>query len=163
MQPRFTPYLLDRLLDDTPDGPARPVLSLEGLKRTVALDLEALLNTRRGLTAEEVQPYAQVRRSVAAFGLDDFAARSMASTDDQAFVCRSIERAIADHEPRLRSVQVVLQPREGSGQSLKFAIRAVLQVHPMAAPVNFDAVLQTATQQYAVAPARRVGAEGGAA
>lgn len=163
MQQRFTPYLLDRLVDHAPDGPARPMLTLDELKRTVALDVEALLNTRRGLTAEEVQPYAQVRRSVAAFGLDDFASRSMSSTEDQAHVCRSIERAIADHEPRLRNVQVTLNPREAGGRALKFSIRAVLQVHPLAAPVNFDAVLQTATQHYAVAAARRPAAEGGAA
>lgn len=157
---RFSPYLLDRLFAAAPDEAERPMLTLDELKSTVARDVEALLNTRRGLTADDVQAYTQVRQSVAAFGLDDFASRSMASTDDQAFVCRSLERAIADHEPRLRSVRVELNPREASKQSLKFTIRAMLQVHPMQAPVNFDAVLQTGTQQYAVAPARRPPAEG---
>lgn len=159
---RFAPYLLDRLFAAAPDEAERPMLSLDELKLTVARDVEALLNTRRGLTADDVQGLANVRRSVAAFGLDDFASRSMASTDDQAFVCRSLERAIADHEPRLRNVRVELNPREAAKQSLKFSIRAMLQVHPLQAAVNFDAVLQTSTQQYAVAPARRPQAEGAA-
>lgn len=152
---RFAPYLLDRLVDAAPEDATRPMLTLEQLKDTVARDVEALLNTRRGIDADELKAFPQVRRSVAGFGLDDFAARSMSSTDDQAFVCRAIERAIADHEPRLRHVRVELGAREASKQSLKFTIRAMLQVHPMQAPVNFDAVLQTSTQQYAVAANRR--------
>lgn len=162
---RFAPYLLDRLIDAAPNLPGdatKPMLSIEQLKDTVARDVEALLNTRRGLAAEDVQAYTLARSSVLTFGLDDFASRSMASTDDQAFVCRALERAIADQEPRLRSVRVELARRDAATQRLKFSIRAVLFVHPMQSPVNFDAVLQTATQQYAVAPARRVQPEGAA-
>lgn len=162
MQQRFAPFLLDRLVDAAPGGAdaVKPTLSLEQLKDSVARDLEALLNTRRGMPADEVRPFAHARRSVLAFGLDDFADRSMASTDDQAFVCRTIERAIADHEPRLREVRVELNRREATEKGLKFAIRAVLDVHPMRAPVGFDALLQTGNQHYAVAPARRLAGEG---
>ncbi len=156
---RFAPYLLDRLVDTAADDAMRPTLTLEQLKDTVARDVEALLNTRRGLDADSVQAYTRVRASVVSFGLDDFASRSLSNTEDQAFVCKAIERAIADHEPRLRHVRVELGPREASKQSLKFGIRAMLHVHPMQAPVNFDAVLQTSTQQYAVAPAKRLATE----
>lgn len=156
---RFAPYLLDRLIDAAPEDATRPTLTLEQLKDTVARDVEALLNSRRGIAADDVRGYAYAPRSVLAFGLDDFAACSMASTTDQAFICHAIERAIGDHEPRLRNVRVQLNPREASKQSLKFTIRAMLQVHPMQAPVNFDAMLQTSTQQYAVSAARRPASE----
>jgi type VI secretion system protein ImpF len=152
---RFAPYLLDRLIDVSPNDAMRPMLSLEQLKDSVARDVEALLNTRRGLDADDAAGFPRVRRSVVGFGLDDFASRSMASTNDQAVVCRAIERAVLDHEPRLRNVRVELRRGDASRQSLKFAIRAMLHVHPMQAPVNFDAVLQTSTQQYAVAAAKR--------
>ena len=155
---RFAPYLLDRLFDAAPGSPGdalKPMLTLDQLKDSVARDLESLLNTRRGFSAEELQGFGQVKRSVACFGLDDFSAKTLASTDDQAFICRALERAIADHEPRLRSVRVDLARRDGPTHRLRFAIRAMLRVHPMQEPVNFDAVLQAGTQHYAVTQARR--------
>jgi type VI secretion system protein ImpF len=156
---RFAPYLLDRLIDAAPgiQGEAvKPMLSLEQLKASVARDVEALLNTRRGIAADALQPFPLARRSVLAFGLDDFASRSLASTEDQAAICRALERAIAHHEPRLQSLRVDLGRRDSTSQGLKFSIRAVLYVHPMQAPVNFDAVLQPSTQQYTVAAARHL-------
>jgi type VI secretion system protein ImpF len=155
---RFAPYLFDRLIDASPGAAGealKPMLTLDQLKDTVARDVESLLNTRRGIGTQQLQGLVQVQRSVAAFGLDDFAARSMASTEDQAFVCQALERAIADHEPRLRSVRVELGRRDASTRRLKFSIKAMLLVHPMQEPVNFDAVLQTGTQHYAVTQARR--------
>ena len=156
---RFAPYLLDRLIDRSPGMPdeaTRPMLTIEQLKETVARDVESLLNTRCGVAADDVARFQNVRRSMLRFGLDDFAARSLASTDDQAEICLALARAISDHEPRLRQVRVELNRRDSAVRRLKFAIRAVLYVHPMQAPVNFDAVLQTATQQYAVTASRRL-------
>ena len=155
---RFAPYLLDRLIDAAPGEPGdalKPMLSLDQLKDSVARDVESLLNTRRGLSAQDLQGLPQVRRSVASFGLDDFSSKTLANTDDQAFVCQALERAIADHEPRLRNVHVELGRRDGATQRLRFSIRAMLRVHPMQEPVNFDAVLQAGTQHYAVTQARR--------
>lgn len=152
---RFAPYLLDRLIDASADDAMRPTLSLEQLKDSVARDVEALLNARRGLDMNGAVGFPRVRRSVVGFGLDDVASRSMSSTDDQALVCHAIEHAVLDHEPRLRNVRVDLRRGDRSRQSLKFTIRAMLHVHPMQAPVNFDAVLQTATQHYAVTASRR--------
>ena len=155
---RFVPPLLDRLFDAAPLSPAeplRPTLSLEQLKDTVARDLESLLNARRGSTRESMQGHPFAGESVLAFGLDNFASMSMASTVDRASICRSIERAIHDHEPRLHNVRVDLDKRDAATQKLRFSIHAMLVVHPLHEPVNFDAVLQTTTQNYAVQPARR--------
>lgn len=155
---RFVPSLLDRLIDAAPlsgSEPTRPSLSLEQLKDAVARDLESLLNARHGSSRDALDRFANARRSIAAFGLDDFAAMSMASIDDRAAICRSIERAINNFEPRLRGVRVELDKRDTATQKLRFAIRAVLIAHPLQEPVNFDAVLQTTTQSYAVQTGRR--------
>ena len=91
-----------------------------------------------------------------AFPDDDFVSLSIASTVDRESICRAIERAITNHEPRLRSVRVELDRPDAQTQKLRFLIKAVLVAHPMHEPVSFDAVLQTTTQNYAVHAARRV-------
>jgi type VI secretion system protein ImpF len=160
---RFTPYLLDRLFQDTShdrrDG-YRASLTLEQVKDSVAADVEALLNTRCAVREHELAPYRYAKQSILRFGLDDFSARSLASVADRDYICRAIERAIADQEPRLTSVRVDIDANESAGQQLRFSIRALLQLHPTTEPVNFDAVLQTGTQQYQVSSGGRVGAGG---
>ncbi len=155
---RFVPSLLDRLIDTAPlsgSEPTRPSHTLEQLKDAVARDVESLLNARHGSARDALEQYPNARRSIAAFGLDDFAAMSMASINDRAAICRSIERAINDHEPRLRGARVELDKRDTATQKLRFSIRALLVAHPLQEPVNFDAVLQTTTQSYAVLTGRR--------
>jgi type VI secretion system protein ImpF len=159
---RFAPYLLDRLMDVAPDDraeAARPTLTMEQLKDTVARDVEALLNTRCALAAEATEAFRHANHSVIRFGLDDFSSRSLASVADRQFICSAIERAIADHEPRLRATRVELDARESAGMAgVRFNIHALLQIHPASEPVSFDAVLQTGTQQYKVASSVRAAA-----
>jgi type VI secretion system protein ImpF len=150
---RFVPPLLDRLIDAAPLSraePLRPSLSIDQLKDAVARDVESLLNARRGSSHAALDGFRHARTSVAAFGLDDFVAMSMSSAVDRAAICRSIERAITDHEPRLRNARVALERRDADSQKLRFSIHAVLVAHPLQEPVNFDAVLHTTTQNYAV-------------
>lgn len=157
---RFVPPLLDRLIDSAPGAnaePLRPSFSIDNLKDAVARDVESLLNARRGSTRASLADYPGVRTSVAAFGLEDFASMSMTGAVDRAAICRSIERAIADHEPRLRHARVEIEQRDGSTQKMRFSIHAVLVAYPLQEPVNFDAVLQTTTQNYAVSTGRRAG------
>ena len=155
---RFVPPLLDRLIDAAPLSraePLRPSLSIEQLKDAVARDVESLLNARRGSSRESLAGFHLARTSVAAFGLDDFVSMSMSSAVDREAICRSIERAITDHEPRLRNARVALDKRDADTRKLRFSIHAVLLAHPLQEPVNFDAVLQTTTQNYAVQSSRR--------
>ena len=155
---RFVPSLLDRLIDTEPKSraePIRPAFSLEELKDSVARDVESLLNARHGSSRDALDRYPNVRGSIAAFGLDDFAAMSMSSPTDRASICKSIARAITDHEPRLCDVAVDLDRRDVATQKLRFSIQAVLVAHPLQEPVSFDAVLQTTTQNYAVQIGRR--------
>jgi type VI secretion system protein ImpF len=151
---RFAPYLLDRLMDAAPETgreAVAPALTLDQIKDTVARDVESLLNTRCVTSQESLERFALAKRSIVTFGLDDFSSRSLASVADRTFICSAIERAIEDHEPRLRGVRVGLDERGAPGAGLRFNIHALLQIQPAAEPVSFDAVLQTGTQQYRVA------------
>lgn len=150
MNQGFEPSLFDKLFDDSPVGAARRRLSLEQLKDTVARDLEALLNTRVLFDDGLAEPFPQAKRSVAGYGLADFAGLSMANVHHRREICASIESAIAAHEPRLREVRVDLEVHRNTVNALYFAINAVLHVRPTESPVSFDALLQPTSLQYSV-------------
>ncbi len=155
---RFVPSLLDRLIDAAPASrvePLRPALTLEQLRDTVARDVEALLNTRGGAGHRGLDACPNARRSTLAFGLEDFSSMSLASGADRVRICRAIERAIADHEPRLREVQVALGGRDPTLRRVVFSIRATLSVHPLHEPVSFEAMLLPSTRTYAVQHGQR--------
>ena len=153
----FTPGLFDRLMDAPSHGASGTLqrLSIEDMKDSVARDLEALLNTRAVIPEELLKRFPECGRSIATYGLNDFAGLSLSSTDDRAFICRSLERAIARHEPRLRNVQASLELRADSVNRLNFAITALLVVNSAHEPVNFDAVLQPSSLHYTISKARR--------
>ena len=163
----FTPGLFDRLVERPNSerrslGPAGtvPRVSLEEMKDSVARDLEALLNTRAVMPDEALRRFPECARSILAYGLHDFAGLSLSSTDDRAFICRSLEAAIARHEPRLRNVQARLELREDAVNRLNFSITALMVVSAAHEPVNFDAVLQPSSQHYTISKARRQVAPG---
>lgn len=159
----FTPGLFDRLMDMPVNGASNGTvsrLSIEDLKDSVARDLEALLNTRTVIPEELLKRYPECGRSIVTYGLNDFAGLSLSSTDDRAFICRCLEKAIARHEPRLRNVQASLELRADSINRLNFAITALLVVSSAHEPVNFDAVLQPSSLHYTISKARRVAQPG---
>lgn len=151
----FEPSLFDKLFDDQPVGAARRRLSLEQLKDSVARDLEALLNTRVVLDDGFETSFPLTTRSVAGFGLSDFAGLSLANVHDRRRICASIESAIAAHEPRLREVRVDLELHRKTVNALYFSINAVLVVRPAQEPVSFDALLQPTSLQYSVTRQRQ--------
>ena len=154
----FPPTLFEKLMS-APATNLRSTsvsrLSLEQLKDTVAADLEALLNTRAVISEESLSEFPECNRSIISYGLNDFAGLSLASIDDRASICRSLERAIQRHEPRLRNVRASLDISQGSINKLNFAISAMLVVHESKEPVNFDAVLQPSNLQYSISSTRR--------
>jgi type VI secretion system protein ImpF len=154
----FTPGLFDRLMDVPVNGSSSGTvtrMSIDDLKDAVARDLEALLNTRTVIPEELLQRYPECGRSIVTFGLNDFAGRSLSSTDDRAYICLCLEKAIARHEPRLRNVKASLEVREDSVNRLNFAITAMLVVSSSQEPVNFDAILQPSSLHYTISKARR--------
>lgn len=156
----YTPGLFDRLMDRPVHGAGSGVtitrLSIEDLKDTVARDLEALLNTRAVIPEDLLKRYPECSKSIVTYGLNDFAGLSLSSTDDRAYICQCLEKAIARHEPRLRNVRASLEVQEGSINRLNFAITALLVVNSAQEAVNFDAVLQPSSLHYTISKARRV-------
>lgn len=147
----FEPSLFDKLFDGDGQTPhALRRLSVEEIKETVARDIEALLNTRMVFTEASLKRFPECQRSVLTYGLSDFSGLSLASFYDREFICRSLEQAIARHEPRLTQVRVVLQVDSRATSVLYFAITAMLDVGPAHEPVTFDATLQPSTLQYSV-------------
>jgi type VI secretion system protein ImpF len=150
----IVPSILDRLLDDEPEVLREPLpnrfQNLSQLKKAVARDLEALLNTRQEML-EEVQPeFIEVGRSLVTYGLPDFSSYGGLSTNDRNRIRRALEQAIATFEPRFERVRVTLEPPREQDRTLRFRIEALLRVEPAPEPVTFDAVLRLNTQEYVV-------------
>ena len=160
----FTPGLFDRLLDVPVSGASSGTnsrMNLEELKDAVARDLEALLNTRTVIPEDLLKQYPECARSIMTYGLNDFAGRSLSSTDDRAYICLCLEKAIGRHEPRLRNVKASLEVRDDSTNRLNFAITALMVVSTSQESVNFDAVLQPSSLHYTISKARRAASAGG--
>lgn len=155
----FTPGLFDRLLGVPPRGAsgdaALPRISLEELKDTIGRDLEALLNTRSVLPDDLLKDYPECSRSVVSYGLNDFAAYSLSSPTDRAYVCTCLEKTIERHEPRLRNVKASLEARDATVNRLNFSITAMLVASTSQEAVGFDAVLQPSSLHYSISKARR--------
>jgi type VI secretion system protein ImpF len=146
--------VLDRLVDDQPGVGREPATDrfqdLAGLKRAVARDLEALLNTRQEILEELPPEFAEVNRSILTYGLPDFTSMSLRSDRDRNHMRRAVEQEITLFEPRLTRVRVTVEPPRKHDQALRFRIEALLRVEPAPEPVTFDARLQIDTQAYVV-------------
>jgi len=152
----FVPGLLDRLMGErgpgagNAHGNAAARASIEQLKDSVVRDLEALLNTRLGFSPDRFDACPEARASILTYGLADFAAYCLSSSEDRAAICASLKDAIERHEPRLKNVSATLERETGSVNRLSFVINATLHAAD-GEPVNFSAVLQPSSLHYAVA------------
>jgi type VI secretion system protein ImpF len=162
-----------RLLEDTPRGVNVPYLnrmlldeayveeihrlrkvqssySVRQLKDDVARDLASLLNSRQELQQGVPEEFKELRGSLLEFGVPDFTAYSLSSSEDRKRIRREVEQAIAQCEPRLKSVRVHLEPEEKFSQVLRFRIEGLLRVESLTEPVTFDAALYVTSHQYDV-------------
>ncbi|HET9883443.1 MAG TPA: type VI secretion system baseplate subunit TssE [Candidatus Binatia bacterium] len=150
----IVPSILDRLLDDEPEISTEPastrIKNLRSLERSVARDLEALLNSRQETLQELPSEFKEVSRSLLTYGLPDFTSFSLLTQEDRLRIRRSVEDAINRFEPRLLRVRVALEAPREHDRGLRFRIDAFLRVDPSPEPVTFDAVLQMNTQQYVI-------------
>jgi type VI secretion system protein ImpF len=156
---KYPPTLFERLADNVSGEPGERhplrLITAEELKESVAHDLEALLNCRCAYGEDTFQRFPETMKSIGSFGISDFVGLSLANPADRRHICRSLERTIAIHERRLKQVHVSLELESGVVNRLKFAIHALLVVHPSTEPVFFDALLQPSTLQYSVSKAKR--------
>jgi type VI secretion system protein ImpF len=153
----YAPGLFDKLMAGSLglSGNVIVSLTLEEMKDAVARDLESLLNTRSVISEAMLKPYPECSKSIVTYGLNDFAGLSLSSANDRHYICRSLEKTIMRHEPRLRNVHASLELEDGSTNRLNFAIAALLVLEMAQEPVSFDAVLQPSSLQYSITKARR--------
>ena len=148
------PSIINRLVNEEPTASREPIpkrgQTLRELEKTVAQDLEALLNTRQETLVELSTEFEEVNRSLVVYGLPDFTALSLQCRDDCDRIRRAVEEAINKFEPRLKRARVALEASPQHDRGLRFHIEALLHVEPAPEPVMFDAVLQLNTQKYVV-------------
>lgn len=150
---RITLSVFDRLIDLDPKASTEPPLSrsasLQELKHAVRRDLEWLLNTRCHVP-EGVSETAEMRRSVAFYGLPDILGMSPKNPAEQKRLTAALEAAIKIFEPRFLNPKVVLEPVDAVDRQLRFRIEATLDVDPTPEPVVFDTILQTGSGEFGV-------------
>jgi type VI secretion system lysozyme-like protein len=143
------PSIIDRLTADESRGElgAQRALSIE---ESIARDLEMLLNTHR----EEflVPPeFEQTATSIVNFGIPDLAkCGSLRFGPEQAKLCRWIEEAIRNFEPRLRNVAVRVIDRENVTPVLRFRVEAKAEF--TSEKISFDLGLKRDSTRMALLP-----------
>ena len=111
------------------------------LRREVATDLEALMNTVALESAEDIEEFDHVRKSILNFGLPDLVHRSIdeISVDN---IVGELEAVLMAFEPRLdRGSIQASRDRSVDAHELKvrFVVRADLRCEPVNVPVEFVA------------------------
>lgn len=138
--------LMDRLVDTgLPEDAGRPV-SLGELRDSVSRDLEDMLNTRSEGARLIPDVFKECRASSLTYGILDFSSYSVLSPQDRDRIRRSLEQTITLHESRLTRVRVQLEPQREADRALRFRVDALLDLGEDHERVQFDAVLQVATQ-----------------
>lgn len=139
--------ILDRLFDEAPQAlqevPFEARFDVGQHKRAVARDLEALLNARSAVPAEDwAGRYPLAAESILAFGIPDLSSLCLLDPGHRSFLRDRILHAIERFEPRLSGVRVDLDLPGDQNGMLRFRVEAVLRIHPSRPPVVFDALLK---------------------
>jgi len=138
--------LLDRLIDADPsqqiDTPLSASAAMDVVRVSICRDLEELLNTRRKWRSWDPR-LAQLERSLAGFGLPDFASGAFNEPRRRDELCRLIEACIRRFEPRIVNLKVTLVEAAADRVSgtLRLRIDALLHAEPAPQPIAFNTVV----------------------
>jgi len=137
----ITQSLIDRLIDDDPQGSADIHASEEEAiaRYKVALrrDLESLLNTKRPWLPV-VERYPGMERSVVAYGIPDLSTEDMSVPGVRERVRRVIAQVIRAHEPRLSGIDIEMDDGPTS-RGMRLRIAAVLNLTQSEEMVVYEA------------------------
>lgn len=140
--------LLDRLIDEAPEQNQDPPLSaaehLAILRRSVARDIEMLLNARRRWRSWP-ETLRELDLSPIAYGIPDCTAGSFHDRRAREALRQQIEDTLARFEPRFARVSVSLRESGGMDATLRLHIDALLHADPAPEPVAFDTQLDATT------------------
>lgn len=122
----LVPTLLDRLVP--PEESSGEIGSrrrdVDEFAASIARDLHVLLNTRR--EENQVPPeFEETVTSIVNFGIPDFTkCGGLRSTAEQFRLCKWMEEAIRNFEPRLQNVSVRMIDAENANLMLRFRMEA---------------------------------------
>jgi type VI secretion system protein ImpF len=141
--------LLDRLTGMNGASGTFGAIDHADLKRALQRDLNWLLNTRSWMP-EDLDDLEEVGSSMLVYGVPDFTTLSWKSVSDQKIICRLLEEAVRNFEPRLiaRTVRVSPPDEDDDDDAILFVrlrIEGVLNVEPYTEPVSFDTEVEVAT------------------
>ncbi len=126
---------------------ARVAITEPMLRREVARDLNALMNTIAMESTQNLQSFEHVRKSILNFGFPDIAHRSIdeLSLDDVKY---EIATVLTSYEPRLvrDTVQVTRDTTvDVADLKVRFIVRADLSCEPLNVPIEFVADVEIDT------------------
>ena len=113
------------------------------LRREVATDLEALMNTIALQSSEDLRDFQHVRKSILNFGLPGVGHRTLDEANNEE-IGKEIEAALLNFEPRLdrKSIRARRDGAIGMEQlKMRFVVNADLRCEPVNVPVEFVADL----------------------
>jgi type VI secretion system protein ImpF len=153
--------LLVRLFDDAPDQARDPAVSvndsLAALRDSVRRDLEALLNARRRWLSWP-EGMTELATSPLGYGIPDFTSGAFNDLRRREELRLEIEDTIRRFEPRFLSVRVALVERpDRLSSTLRLRIEAVLKAEPAPEAIAFDTIIDPASDDVLIRPARADG------
>ena len=150
----IVPSMLDRLLDEEPqvsrEAPKDDSRVLREIKDAVRRDLENLLNTRARCLSWPPS-LEELPASLVNYGLPDFTNTYARAVEDPDSMCKAIQFAIEQFEPRLRDARVDLLPSNvATERVLRFRIDATLYVDPVEDKVFYSSSLEPVSGNFEV-------------
>jgi type VI secretion system protein ImpF len=146
------PSLLDRLIDLEPESRNEIPVGLSEATRdfraALCRDLTALLNTKRAADVIDHR-FEEAANSLLTFGIVDFTGYNLLKSPDQNLLCRSIERAIRQFEPRLEKVEVSIAETDSRRAIVRLEINAVLRTDA-GQPIVFSTSVHRDSRRVAV-------------
>lgn len=138
--------LFDRLLQgDSIEADRNADSALRELREGVRRDLEILLNTRPART-ESGTDMGELAVSVLSYGLPGLRNQNLATPAQQEAFRKQLETIIQRFEPRFRELEVELVGRDSTlDRTLRFRMRATLEVDGSSEAVVYDTVIDPAT------------------
>jgi type VI secretion system protein ImpF len=126
---------------------ARVAITEPMLRREVARDLNALMNTIAMESTQNLQSFEHVRKSILNFGFPDIAHRSIdeISLNDVKY---EIATVLTSYEPRLvrDTVQVTRDSTvDAADLKVRFIVRADMSCEPLNVPIEFVADVEVDT------------------
>lgn len=137
--------LLNRLIEDNPQGIILKDPTLEALRESIRINLENLFNTKRRFLSWKTN-YKQLEKSVINYGIDDFLSLWIDSLDSCEDLCRQIEQAIRLFEPRLSEVAVYVKEAPNYlNRTLQLRVEGILKEGFDLEPVSYHSTISSLT------------------